>query len=126
MLRSLVGSEMCIRDSLRKQAKQYDEKPARRSYASQSAPSPHTPPSSRKSLVSLSRRQLPSNEPSTNQKNTHQWQVGTQVMHPKFGQGVLIEISNTAHGERVKVNFPHVGIKTLLVAFAKLTAVESA
>ena len=48
--------------------------------------------------------------------------IDTRVRHPRFGNGTVIGIQSTSHGQSVKVNFDTSGTKTLLLAFAKLTS----
>ena len=47
-------------------------------------------------------------------------QKGMQVEHPKFGKGVVIELTKTDTTRKAKVNFSSFGEKTLLLSFAKL------
>ncbi|MCC5796897.1 MAG: DNA helicase II [Methylophaga sp.] len=45
---------------------------------------------------------------------------GQQVMHTKFGPGVIIDSEGTGSHARVQVNFKHAGTKWLVLAYAKL------
>jgi DNA helicase-2/ATP-dependent DNA helicase PcrA len=49
--------------------------------------------------------------------------LGQRVMHPKFGEGVLLAYEGQGAQARVQVNFDHVGSKWLVLAYANLTAV---
>ncbi|TAG46301.1 MAG: hypothetical protein EAZ30_13155 [Betaproteobacteria bacterium] len=51
------------------------------------------------------------------------FRVGQQVMHAKFGQGVIINADGTGKNIQVEVNFADHGIKRLALEYAKLTAV---
>ena len=52
-----------------------------------------------------------------------QWQVGQNVLHTKFGVGVIVNCEGQGSEARVQVRFDRVGIKWLLLEFAKLTPV---
>lgn len=47
--------------------------------------------------------------------------VGMEVVHSRFGQGKVVEVSDSGHGTRLKVAFAEGRVRTLLAAFAKLT-----
>jgi DNA helicase-2/ATP-dependent DNA helicase PcrA len=49
------------------------------------------------------------------------WRVGQDVMHPKFGQGVIVGVHGRGSDARVMVNFRHGGMKELAIEYAKLT-----
>ncbi len=49
--------------------------------------------------------------------------LGQRVMHPKFGEGVLLACEGQGAQARVQVNFTHVGSKWLVLAYANLEAV---
>jgi DNA helicase II / ATP-dependent DNA helicase PcrA len=51
------------------------------------------------------------------------FRVGQQVMHAKFGQGVIINADGSGKNIQVEVNFAEHGIKRLALEYAKLTAV---
>ena len=51
------------------------------------------------------------------------WRIGQNVLHAKFGAGVIINYEGSGSEARVQVNFDHAGIKWLLHEYAKLTAV---
>jgi len=49
--------------------------------------------------------------------------LGQQVMHPKFGEGVVLNYEGNGPQSRIQVNFDGVGSKWLVVAYARLEAV---
>jgi DNA helicase-2/ATP-dependent DNA helicase PcrA len=50
------------------------------------------------------------------------WRVGQDVVHPKFGAGVIVSVQGRGSDARVMVNFRQVGMKELALEYAKLTA----
>lgn len=50
-----------------------------------------------------------------------QWHIGQNVSHAKFGTGVIINVEGQGNDARVQVNFDRVGMKWLLLEYAKLT-----
>lgn len=56
--------------------------------------------------------------------NSHetQWRIGQNVAHTKFGAGVIINYEGQGNEVRVQVNFDRVGMKWLLLEYAKLTS----
>ena len=46
--------------------------------------------------------------------------IGDDVMHAKFGEGVIIDISGTGDKAEARVRFPDVGEKQLLLSWAPL------
>ena len=48
------------------------------------------------------------------------FQLGQQVSHPKFGDGVVLNAEGSGSSARVQVNFESVGSKWLVVAYANL------
>ena len=50
------------------------------------------------------------------------WRIGQNVMHPKFGSGVIIDAEGQGNDARVQVNFGAQGVKWLAVSVAKLQA----
>ena len=46
--------------------------------------------------------------------------LGQRVHHPKFGEGVVINTEGQGAGARVQVNFASVGVKWLVLAYARL------
>ncbi len=49
---------------------------------------------------------------------------GAKVQHARFGVGTVIAIENPMPDTKVKINFPKVGEKTLLIKYAKLMPVK--
>jgi DNA helicase-2/ATP-dependent DNA helicase PcrA len=43
------------------------------------------------------------------------------VLHPKFGEGVVLNAEGQGNGARVQVNFEDAGAKWLVVAYANLS-----
>jgi DNA helicase-2/ATP-dependent DNA helicase PcrA len=50
------------------------------------------------------------------------FRIGQNVVHPKFGSGVIIDAEGQGTDARVQVNFGRQGVKWLAVAVAKLQA----
>jgi DNA helicase-2/ATP-dependent DNA helicase PcrA len=50
------------------------------------------------------------------------FRIGQNVLHPKFGSGVIIDAEGQGSDARVQVNFGNQGVKWLAVAVAKLQA----
>ena len=46
--------------------------------------------------------------------------LGQQVVHPKFGHGVVLNSEGSGAGARIQVNFEAVGAKWLVLAYARL------
>jgi DNA helicase-2/ATP-dependent DNA helicase PcrA len=51
------------------------------------------------------------------------FQLGQRVLHPKFGEGVVLNAEGQGNGARVQVNFEQAGAKWLVVAYANLSPV---
>ena len=51
------------------------------------------------------------------------WRIGQNVLHAKFGAGIITNCEGSGSEARVQVNFDHAGTKWLLLEYAKLTAV---
>ncbi len=49
--------------------------------------------------------------------------LGQRVLHPKFGEGVVLNYEGSGSGARVQVNFAQEGSKWLVMAYANLTPV---
>jgi DNA helicase-2/ATP-dependent DNA helicase PcrA len=64
-------------------------------------------------LTSLSSR-------SESELNETGLRTGQQVMHQKFGPGVVVDTEGAGKNARVQVNFKHAGSKWLVLAYAKL------
>jgi len=50
------------------------------------------------------------------------WKIGQNVLHPKFGPGVIVSAEGRGADARVQVNFRNAGLKWLALEYAKLTA----
>ncbi len=50
------------------------------------------------------------------------WRIGQNVVHAKFGQGVIVNAEGQGPDARVQVNFGRQGMKWLALEYAKLTA----
>ena len=50
------------------------------------------------------------------------WRIGQNVMHPKFGVGVIVGAEGRGSDARVQVNFDRNGTKWLALEYAKLSA----
>ena len=50
------------------------------------------------------------------------WRIGQNVVHPKFGGGVIVSAEGRGADARVQVNFRRDGLKWLALEYAKLTA----
>ena len=49
------------------------------------------------------------------------WRIGQDVVHPKFGPGVIVSVLGGGDDARVEVNFRQVGRKELVLAYARLS-----
>lgn len=69
--------------------------------------------------------QVPRREPSSwvDDQSTHESgvSVGMNVSHPKFGAGVVVNLEGNGEYARIQINFPEVGSKWLVLAYANLT-----
>src|ERR1700675_4211419 len=64
-------------------------------------------------------------EPARIQKETkpgHGFRIGQSVLHPKFGQGVIVNAEGSGTDARLQINFGRQGMKWLALEYAKLTA----
>jgi DNA helicase-2/ATP-dependent DNA helicase PcrA len=50
------------------------------------------------------------------------FRIGQNVVHPKFGPGVIVDLEGQGADVRVQVNFRNAGLKVLALAMAKLQA----
>ena len=48
------------------------------------------------------------------------WNIGQNVVHPKFGAGVIVNCEGRGTDARVQVNFSQGGLKWLALEYAKL------
>jgi len=52
--------------------------------------------------------------------NTGKYKLGQRVSHEKFGEGIILQLEGEGAQERVQINFKQVGVKWLMLAYAKL------
>ncbi len=57
-------------------------------------------------------------------EESSEFKLGQQVVHPKFGEGVVLNMEGDGGSARVQVNFQGQGAKWLVVAYANLEAVQ--
>lgn len=50
------------------------------------------------------------------------WRIGQNVVHAKFGAGVIVSAEGAGAEARVQVNFRSTGLKWLMLEYAKLTS----
>ncbi len=55
-------------------------------------------------------------------RDTGGFRIGQNVVHPKFGSGVIVDAEGQGSDARVQVNFGNLGVKWLAVSVAKLQA----
>ena len=65
--------------------------------------------------------QTPVSSNATLTYNGHPLQAGTRIAHERFGEGAITSVDNSNDNARITVKFDHVGEKTLLLKFAKIT-----
>jgi DNA helicase-2/ATP-dependent DNA helicase PcrA len=53
---------------------------------------------------------------------SHGFRIGQSVLHPKFGQGVIVNAEGSGTDARLQINFGRQGMKWLALEYAKLTA----
>ena len=53
-------------------------------------------------------------------QTTGSYKLGQRVRHDKFGEGVVLQLEGSGAQERVQINFKEVGVKWLMLAYAKL------
>jgi DNA helicase-2/ATP-dependent DNA helicase PcrA len=53
-------------------------------------------------------------------EETTGFRLGQRVIHPTFGEGVILNAEGQGPGARVQVNFAHAGAKWLVIAYANL------
>jgi len=52
----------------------------------------------------------------------HGFRIGQSVLHPKFGQGVIVNAEGAGAEARLQINFGRQGMKWLALEYARLTA----
>lgn len=67
----------------------------------------------------------PARRPTPSARNTLPGglQLGQRVVHPKFGEGVILDHEGEGSQARVHVNFRSAGSKWLVMAYARLEAI---
>ncbi len=50
--------------------------------------------------------------------------LGQKVLHPKFGQGIVLNYEGSGESARVQINFESAGTKWLVLSFAKLEVIK--
>ena len=50
--------------------------------------------------------------------------VGSQVEHPRFGRGQVVALTGAGDDAKATVEFANVGVKKLLLKFARLTVLS--
>ena len=53
---------------------------------------------------------------------SHGFRIGQSVLHPKFGQGVIVNAEGSGADARLQINFGKQGMKWLALEYAKLTS----
>ena len=64
---------------------------------------------------------VPSQLSTLNSQPSTPWRIGQNVLHPKFGAGVIVNAEGRGSDARVQVNFHKAGVKWLALGYAKLT-----
>ncbi len=103
---------------------------SRRLYGKESYPSPsrfirELPPESLQEIrlrANLSRPQA-SKQSGSIAMSEAKYKLGQRVYHQKFGEGVVLQVEGEGAQERVQINFQSVGLKWLMLAYAKLSSV---
>jgi DNA helicase-2/ATP-dependent DNA helicase PcrA len=54
----------------------------------------------------------------------YHWRQGQMVRHPSFGLGQILSLERSSSGTRAQVRFRAVGLKTLILEYAKLEPLE--
>ena len=57
-------------------------------------------------------------------QGTGSYKLGQRVNHAKFGEGVVLQLEGSDAQERLQINFKRVGVKWLMLAYAKLEALQ--
>jgi len=52
-----------------------------------------------------------------------EWKAGDKAQHAKWGLGTVVEVRGSGDNQEVKVAFPGMGIRQLMIKFAPLTRV---
>ena len=68
-------------------------------------------------------RPVTATSPFKDMANGSRYKLGQRIRHEKFGDGVVLQMEGEGAQERVQINFSEVGIKWLMLAYAKLEAI---
>jgi DNA helicase II / ATP-dependent DNA helicase PcrA len=68
-------------------------------------------------------RPLPPLPPTVANKSSDNWKAGDKAEHTKWGVGTVVEVRGNGDSQEVKIAFPGLGIRQLMVKFAPLTRV---
>ncbi|HGI3819048.1 TPA: DNA helicase PcrA [Streptococcus agalactiae] len=62
-----------------------------------------------------------------NANNSHEtsWEIGDVATHKKWGDGTVLEVSGRGKTQELKINFPGIGLKKLLVSVAPISKKEN-
>lgn len=62
-----------------------------------------------------------------NANNSHEtsWEIGDVATHKKWGDGTVLEVSGSGKTQELKINFPGIGLKKLLVSVAPISKKEN-
>ena len=71
-------------------------------------------------IVSLGSKGVTAAPTSLNAEPSILWRIGQNVVHPKFGSGVIVSAEGRGADARVQVNFRNTGLKWLVLEYAKL------
>jgi DNA helicase-2/ATP-dependent DNA helicase PcrA len=70
-------------------------------------------------LASARDAAIPRSQPRADQFG---WRIGQNVVHAKFGQGVIVDAEGQGPDARLQINFGRQGMKWLALEYAKLSA----
>ncbi|MDC0183309.1 UvrD-helicase domain-containing protein [Nitrosomonadales bacterium] len=77
-----------------------------------------------KKLNSMNQEDILSNPIQTDFTNSRQEiEIGSSVLHPKFGQGIVTSYEGSEDDLRIQIRFKEHGVKWLAMEFAKLTTI---
>ena len=63
-------------------------------------------------------------KPKTEQQAvSSEWKQGDRIDHKVFGQGTILRVYKENDNEKIEINFDTKGVKTLLLAYAKLSRI---
>ncbi|CAM3525754.1 DNA helicase PcrA [Streptococcus pluranimalium] len=68
----------------------------------------------------VSKGPIPFGKSSQEQSETVDWQIGDIVLHKKWGEGTVLEVSGSGSTQELKIKFPEIGLKKLLAAVAPI------